>query len=495
MSGKKKFEITSKEEDHSKWYQELLTRSGMIDYTDVSGCYVLKPWAVRIWNIIKNTLNSNLGAFGVDEIYFPMLVSESNLKREAEHLDDFAPEVAWIQAGDDSSKERERFAIRPTSETIIYPHFANWLKETGEYPKINQWCNILRWESKDCTPFIRSREFLWQEGHTCHKTKEDAISEMNLVLGVYAEMYFDLGVYTIEGIKTRSETFPGAEITSTIEAYLSESGKGIQSATSHYLGTRFSKMFDIKDSDGNYAHQNSWGFTTRSIGICAMAHSDDKGLVLPPFVAPIQVVIVPCGITTKTPDTVRNDIESRIYNLANRIGSVGIRCSVDLSKDTPGMKFNKWELKGVPLRLELGPRDLDKDVLTLAYRHTQTRQTRTLSKIEVDPSIILSELDDIQSELYQTSRIKTLESISLIDGDPIDDHTKADIAEAVRSKRLCLIELPSQDEAEIERELKQYCTKNGVNSTKVLCIPESIDLTEYFKLDESMRYGLFGRSF
>ena len=194
MSGRKKFEITSKSLDHGKWYQELLLRSGMIDYTDVSGCYVLKPWAYAIWEKLKSFLNAQIVIRGVDNAYFPMLVSETNLQREADHLEDFAPEVAWISTDGDSAnsnestnemndetnnkKKRERFAIRPTSETIIYPHFSNWMKETGQYPKINQWCNILRWETKDCTPFIRSREFLWQEGHTCHPDRQSAVDEM-----------------------------------------------------------------------------------------------------------------------------------------------------------------------------------------------------------------------------------------------------------------------------------------------------------------------------
>jgi prolyl-tRNA synthetase len=515
---KKKFEITSKSEDHGKWFQELLVRSDMIDYTDVSGCYVLKPWSFAIWEKIQSFLNAQIAVRGVQNTYFPMLVSETNLKKEEEHLEDFAPEVAWISTADEDAQER--YAIRPTSETIIYPHFANWMKETGVYPKINQWCNILRWENKGCTPFIRSREFLWQEGHTCHPTKEDAALEMWDILSLYETVYNELlAVPMMPGLKTQSETFPGASMTSTIEGFLPDSGRAIQSATSHYLGTNFAKIFGIKGGDGNLAHQNSWGLTTRSIGIAVMTHSDDKGLVLPPRVSPIQVVLVACGLNKKTSDEVKADVDRSLTELNKAIYSTNvIRCTYDNTpKETPGMKFNKWEIKGVPLRIELGPRDLQNDQVTLFRRDTLEKWTVSLSNLLQNPGEVLKILTQIHRDMLGRATERYRESIALIDLDLVlengDENTDAldQMVEAIKAKKLCLIKRPkftSSDEdglteAKFEADLKAYCKSHEVKSTKCLCMPTTNalrtygfdDLIQEGDAEYTQRYVLYGRSY
>ena len=486
--GKKKFEITSKSEDHGKWYSELLLRSGMIDYTDVSGCYVLKPWSYAIWEKLHSFLNAQIAVRGVNNAYFPMLVSETNLQREAEHLEDFAPEVAWISTDKDDDEEssdqkRERFAIRPTSETIIYPHFANWLKETGQYPKINQWCNILRWEHKGCTPFIRSREFLWQEGHTCHPDRTAAIDEMWDILNLYRTTYEKLlAVPVIPGLKTSSETFPGAELTSTIEGFLPDSGRAIQSATSHYLGTNFSKIFDIRGGDGELVHQNSWGFTTRSIGVAVMTHSDDKGLVLPPRIAPIQVVMIACGLNKNTSDSIKQDINATLLELQRKIREANlIRCLYDNSpKETPGMKFNKWEVKGVPLRIELGPRDLQNNRVTMVRRDTTEKFNVSLSKLLNNPNILMSYLTEIHNDMFGKAQDRLRNSIVLINENIESEETKRVFTESLNSRKLCLLRVPTdQRTGEYEKHLKQICKDSDVKSAKALCIPTADALREY----------------
>jgi prolyl-tRNA synthetase len=508
-SGQKKYAITPRSEDHGKWYSELLVRSGMIDYTDVSGCYVLKPWAFSIWEKLRSFLNVQIAVRGVENTYFPMLVSETNLQREAEHLEDFAPEVAWITTDNDNEEEganRERFAIRPTSETIIYPHFANWMKETGQYPKINQWCNILRWENKDCTPFIRSREFLWQEGHTCHADRKGAIDEMWDILDLYRTTYEKLlAVPMIPGVKTRSETFPGAELTTTIEGFLPESGRAIQSATSHYLGTNFSEIFDIRGGDGVLVHQNSWGFTTRSIGIAVMTHSDDRGLVLPPRIAPIQVVMVACGLSKKSPESARKEVDVKLTELQSKIREINIvRCLYDNTpKESPGMKFNKWEMKGVPLRIELGPRDLKNDQVTMVRRDTMEKWTTSLSELLNDPNLIMNSLNLIHDDMFERARAQLQNSIVLIDEeiDPTDgSESLTALTTAMSDKKLCLIRYPAENVDQYEKLLKAACKRAGQSSIKSLCIPSSDALKTYgfeHLTGESItaQYMLYGRSY
>lgn len=517
----KKYEIVSKLEDHSKWYQSILTVSDMIDYSDVSGCYVLKPWAYQIWEHIKTDLDKSIQSLGVENCYFPMFVTKSNLEKESSHFSDFTPEVAWVQTTDPvvesqlkkdpeiemlvnklkdkglnvhmHSNSTERYAIRPTSETIIYPHFADWIKKTGKYPKINQWANVVRWENKATTPFIRSREFLWQEGHTCHSDKNSAMIEVYKVLEIYKNLYENiLAVPMIDGIKTQSETFPGAEITTTIEGFLPDSGKGIQSATSHYLGTKFSKMFNIKNSTGEYVHQNSWGLTTRSIGIMVMTHSDERGIVLPPKISPIQVILVACGLNSKTSIEDEKAVTNLLKDLCKMLNENNIRAFYDdLQNETPGMKFNKWEVKGVPLRIEFGPKDMHNDSVVFVRRDQppKTKETYKFSDINVKCDFIRNYLDKIQIDMLETAKNRFKDNIVFCK----DEQSMID---ALKQKKLTLIEFKSDNN--FEDKLKELCKANDINSTKVLCIPNKKTLTDY-GFDTSTYFdnslALFGRSY
>jgi bifunctional glutamyl/prolyl-tRNA synthetase len=293
---------TKKSDNFADWYTEVITKSEMIEYYDVSGCYILRPWAYAIWESIVSFFDSKIKSVGVENCYFPMFVTQAALEKEKAHIADFAPEVAWVTKSGDSEMP-EPIAIRPTSETVMYPAFAKWVQSHRDLPlRLNQWCNVVRWEFKNPTPFLRTREFLWQEGHSAWAEKEAAVEEVYQMLDFYAQVYQDLlAVPVIKGRKTEKEKFPGGDFTTTIEGFIASNGRGIQAATSHHLGQNFSKMFEIvfqdpdKPDQKRYAYQNSYGLTTRTIGTMVMTHSDDKGLVLPPNVAAIQVVIIACG--------------------------------------------------------------------------------------------------------------------------------------------------------------------------------------------------------
>lgn len=307
--GKKKETLlgisAKKEEDFANWYTQVITMSEMIDYSDISGCYILRPWSFFIWDTIQRWFDDQIKLLGVQNTYFPLFVSERALKTEKDHIEGFAPEVAWVTKSGDNDLA-EPIAIRPTSETIMYPFFAKWIRSHRDLPlEINQWCNVVRWEFKDATPFLRSREFLWQEGHTAHTSYEEAQKRVLSILDLYAQVYEDLlAVPVVKGMKTESEKFAGGYHTTTCEAYINGSGRAIQGATSHNLGQNFGKMFKIQYEDDSgeksIPWQTSWGLTTRSIGVAVMVHGDNKGLVLPPRVAPVQVVI--CPIVSKTTD-------------------------------------------------------------------------------------------------------------------------------------------------------------------------------------------------
>jgi prolyl-tRNA synthetase len=361
-----------KEEDFANWYTQTITLSEMIDYSDISGCYILRPWSYFIWEAIQKWFDAKIKELGVQNTYFPLFVSERALNTEKDHVEGFAPEVAWVTKSG-SSDLSEPIAIRPTSETIMYPFFAKWIRSHRDLPlEINQWCNVVRWEFKDATPFLRSREFLWQEGHTAHTSYEEAQKRVLSILELYKQVYEDLlAVPVIKGQKTEIEKFAGGYHTTTVEAYINGSGRAIQGATSHNLGQNFGKMFKIyyEDDQGERAipWQTSWGLTTRTIGVTVMAHGDNKGLVLPPRVAPIQVIIMPI--------TMKNVDYSELLNYAEEIKSIlkrkEVRADVDSRQNyTPGWKFNHWEQKGVPIRVEVGPRDLANKQMRLVRRDT-----------------------------------------------------------------------------------------------------------------------------
>jgi prolyl-tRNA synthetase len=519
-SALKKYSIVPKSEDHAKWYQSILYVSDMIDYTDVGGCYVLKPLANDLWEEIKKYLDHRIKKLDVENYYFPMFCTKTNLEKESSHFSDFTPEVAWIVTEDPVIAQREkndpeitellkklkdkgievyprtvkseRYAIRPTSETIIYPHFAQWIKKDGKCPKINQWANVVRWENKETTPFIRSREFLWQEGHTCHLSRDVALTEVFTVLDMYKSLYEDmLAVPMIPGIKTKSETFPGAEITMTIEGFLPDSGKGIQSATSHYLGQKFATMFNIKSPINNeFIHQNSWGLTTRSIGIMVMTHSDDRGIIIPPMIAPIQVILIACGLNSKTTDLERAEVNRTIKSFCDCLIMGGIRAKFDSEDldETPGMKFNKWEVRGVPLRIEMGPKDILNNTVVFARRDRSAKEKDIFTFDKVDNRFILKYLDQIQSDMYIRAFDKMKQNIIICLSDE-------DIIRNLKEKKLILVPWKdSDDDGILETRLKELCKANGINSTKILCIPSEESLKKY-GFYEGQKMALFGRSY
>lgn len=320
-----------KEEDIANWYTQTITLSEMIDYSDISGCYILRPWSYSIWEQIQQWFDTEIKKLGVSNSYFPLFVSQRALNTEKEHVEGFAPEVAWVTKSGESELA-EPIAIRPTSETIMYPFFAKWIRSHRDLPlELNQWCNVVRWEFKDATPFLRSREFLWQEGHTAHTSYEEAQERVLSILELYKKVYEELlAVPVIKGMKTEAEKFAGGYHTTTCEAYINGTGRAIQGATSHNLGLGFGKMFKIhyEDDKGGKSipWQTSWGLTTRTIGVCVMVHGDNKGLVLPPRVAPKQIVILP--ITSKNED---ENVALKEYaeNIFHTLKTAGLRVELD----------------------------------------------------------------------------------------------------------------------------------------------------------------------
>eukprot|EP00794_Sanderia_malayensis_P017780 gene17780-19556_t len=376
-----------KSESLSDWYSQVITKAEMIEYYDVSGCYILRPWSYSIWDKIKDFFDREIKLLGVENCYFPMFVSHSALEKEKAHIEDFAPEVAWVTKSGDTDLA-EPIAIRPTSETVMYPTYAKWVQSHRDLPvKLNQWCNIVRWEFKHPQPFLRTREFLWQEGHTAFATKDEACEEVYKIIDLYEQIYTDLlAIPVVKGRKTEKEKFAGGDFTTTCEAFIEASGRAIQGATSHHLGQNFSKMFDIVFEDPNnpdskeklHVYQNSWGITTRTIGVMVMVHGDDKGLVLPPKVANYQVIVVPCGLTASLSEEAKKNLYDSCDSYVKDLKAAGIRTKADYRDNySPGWKFNHWELKGVPIRIELGPRDIQNNQFVAVRRDNGEKLTMT----------------------------------------------------------------------------------------------------------------------
>merc|ERR1719361_2663223 len=399
-----------KESQFGDWYKEIVTKCDLIDYTDISGCYVLRPLSYFIWEQIQNFMDAEIKKLGVSNAYFPLFATEDALKSESKHFEDFNPEVAWVTHSGDMQLA-QKIAVRPTSETIMYPMFARWIRSFRDLPlKLNQWCNVVRWEFSNPTPFLRTREFLWQEGHTAHATQEEADVEVRAVLDMYARTYAEIcAVPTIKGIKTKKETFPGADYSMTVEGYIPASGRGIQGATSHCLGQNFAKMFKINFLDENnnskMVIQNSWGFTTRSIGVMVMNHSDNMGLVLPPKVAQIQAVIVPIYDTKKIDASI---LDAKSMEIEAILKEAGVRVYFDnRSGKKPGYKFNEWELKGVPLRIEVGARDIENNGCMVARRDVRDKKDnlkKVLMKLDDTKRFVAAIhelLEDIHRNLYE----------------------------------------------------------------------------------------------
>ena len=374
---------SNKNLDLSQWYRQVITRSEMIDYYDISGYYILRPYAYSIWEQIQSWFDLEIKKRGVRNAYFPMFVSEKMLSTERDHIEGFKPEVAWVTRSGQTDL-KEPIALRPTSETIMYPYYSKWIRSHRDLPlKLNQWANVVRWEFKQPTPFIRTREFLWQEGHTAFETLEESETEVMQILNLYRQVYEDLlAVPVIMGRKTENEKFPGALYTTTVECFIPESGRAIQAATSHCLGQNFARMFDIKYEDKNgktqMVWQNSWGLTTRSIGIMVMTHGDQKGLILPPRIAPYQFVLIPLLFKNKDNYALLKKVKE-IYDLLIREGFRGILD--DSETHHPGYKFNQWELKGVPLRLVFGPTDLSNNTIEITRRDIGTKENLSLNNL------------------------------------------------------------------------------------------------------------------
>lgn len=415
--GKKKMEgaaligiDVAKEDDLSEWYQQVITKGEMLEFSDVPGCYIYEPASYSIYERIQDFFNKRIKKMGVRNCYFPIFISEANLQREKDHIEGFAAEVAWVTEGGKNKLEK-KLAVRPTSETAMYGYFSKKIRSHRDLPlKLNQWNNVVRWEFKHPMPFIRSREFLWQEGHTAHLTEEEAGKEVLQILDHYAAIYEELlAVPVVKGKKTVNEQFPGAHYTTTVEGFIPSVGRGIQAGTSHCLGQHFAKMFDItvedpKAKEGEkreklHVWQNSWGLTTRSIGIMILTHGDNKGLVIPPRVAEIQVVIVPVGITAKTTEEDRERLYSEVKALEAVLLEADVRVETDLREGySPGWKFNDWELKGVPLRLEFGPKDSAKHVVSAARRDTGEKTEVPITDLGKDVSALL---ETIQSDMLK----------------------------------------------------------------------------------------------
>jgi prolyl-tRNA synthetase len=390
--------------DFSEWYVEAILKSGLADYSPVKGCIIIREDAYAIWEKIQEILNRKIKATGHRNVYFPMFIPEGLLKKEADHFAGFTPEVAWITQGGDTPLE-EKLAIRPTSETIMYATFAKWIRSWRDLPiKINQWCNIVRWETKATKLFLRTREFLWQEGHTAHLTSEEAEKEVMYALSEYKDIIENyLAIPVLIGFKSESEKFAGAVYTTALESIMPD-GKALQMGTSHNLGQNFGKVFDIKfigeDKKDHYVWQTSWGITTRLIGALVMIHGDDKGLIMPPKVAPIHVVIVPIPYKGIEPEI----IAAKAKEIADMLQAKGVNVVLDDRNEyTPGWKFNQWELKGVPIRIEIGPRDIKQKQVMMARR--DTGQKTPIKEQEV-LAVVEKLLEDIQVNMF--AKAKTL---------------------------------------------------------------------------------------
>lgn len=390
-----------KDEDFSEWYTQVILKSGLADYGPVKGCMVIRPWGYAVWENIQSWLDKQIKATGHKNAYFPLFIPEGLLKTEEAHVEGFVPEVAWITHGGEKKLE-ERLAIRPTSETIMYSMYAQWIRSHRDLPLlINQWCNVVRWETKATRLFLRTREFLWQEGHTVHTDKKGADVEVKKMLDVYVDLAeSQLAIPVITGKKTEAEKFPGALYTTTIEALMAD-GKSLQMGTSHNLGQNFAKAFKIVFKDENekdqYAWQTSWGVSTRLIGAVIMSHGDDKGLVLPPNIAPTKVVIIPILF-----DKTKKQVLAKSKEIMKDLEEKGISVELDDREEyKAGFKFNEWELKGVPLRIEIGPKDIEKNKVVLARRDTGEK---TDAEIKTATNAVEKLLNNIQKDMLKKSK-------------------------------------------------------------------------------------------
>lgn len=399
MAKEKKFveAITSMEEDFAKWYTDVCVKADLIGYTSVKGCMAIKPAGYALWENIQADLDARFKATGVQNVYMPMFIPESLLQKEKDHVEGFAPEVAWVTHGG-LEPLQERLCVRPTSETLFCDFYAKDIQSHRDLPKLyNQWCSVVRWE-KTTRPFLRSREFLWQEGHTAHATAEEAAERTEQMLNVYASfLEDDMAIPVIKGRKTEKEKFAGAEATYTVEALMHD-GKALQSGTSHNFGDGFARAYVVQYTDKNntlqYVHQTSWGMTTRVIGALIMVHGDNSGLVIPPRIAPVQVMVIP----------IRQNAEGvleKAGEIKNALAAAGIRVSLDDSEKSPGWKFSEQEMRGIPVRVELGPKDIEKGQAVLVRRDTREKYITAIGEI---PEKMTELLETIQKDMFERAK-------------------------------------------------------------------------------------------
>jgi len=390
-------QITDMDEDFAQWFTDIVTKAGLIDYSGVKGFFILRPYAFALWENIQTVLDARFKELGHENVSMPLLIPESLLQKEKDHVEGFAPEVAWVTHGG-AEELAERLCIRPTSETLFCDHWAHVVRSWRDLPMLyNQWCSVLRWE-KSTRPFLRGREFLWQEGHTLHATAQEAEIETQQMLNVYADLCEDyLAMPVIKGKKTDKEKFAGALSTYTVECMMHDK-KALQSGTSHYFGDGFARAFDIQFSDKenklSYPHQTSWGLSTRTIGGIIMTHGDNSGLSLPPRIAPVQVIVIP--IASHKPGVLE-----KAAGLVARLKAAGVRVKSDTSDQSPGWKFAEYEMKGVPLRIEIGPKDIENDQCVAARRDTGDKLPVPLPELETRVPKLL---EDIQNSLYARAK-------------------------------------------------------------------------------------------
>ena len=398
-----------KHEDFSEWYNEVVIKSELAEHSVIRGFMVIKPRGYAIWENIQQYFDNRIKKIGVKNAYFPLLIPEEFFKREAEHAKSFAPELAWVM----DQEQREKYALRPTSETVMYDSYSKWIRSWRDLPlKLNQWCNVLRWEVKQTKLFLRTREFLWQEGHCVYETEEECEKETLLYLKEYKKLCEELlAIPVLEGKKTEKERFAGADVTYTLEALMPD-GKSLQMGTSHNLGQNFAKAFDIKfigkDEKKYYPWQNSWGISTRLIGALVMVHSDDKGLILPPKVAPTQLVIVPIynnenkEKVLKKANELKNILENQRFSASTPLDLKNYEIILDDRDEyKPGWKYNEWELKGIPLRIEIGPKDIAKNQVVLVRRDNHNKEFIKIAQLDKK---IKDTLEDMQNALFNKAK-------------------------------------------------------------------------------------------
>ncbi len=454
MADKKKQDlgITSEKDEFSEWFTQLIIKADLADYTNVSGCIVFKPASYSIWEKIKEETDKRFKAIGIKNAYFPLFIPEKTLMKEKDHLKGFSPEVAWVtHAGD--SKLNERLAIRPTSETIMYESYSKWIRSWRDLPlKYNQWNNVVRWEFKHPIPFLRTREFLWNEGHTVYATKKEAEAEKDEIIKIYKEICERfLALPSLIGRKSKKETFPGAEYSISMEFYL-PNGKCVQGPDFHHDGQIFSKVYDIsflnKSGQQEYAYQNTFAISTRMLGIMFAVHSDKKGLILPPKIASSQIVIIPILF-----DSSKEKVLAKAKNIQKKLKKYNTL--LDFREGyNPGFKFNEWELKGIPLRIEIGPKDIEKSNVVIVRRDTGEKIVVKIANVEKQVPIIL---EDIQNSLFKKAEAILQSSIQKV-------NSLESLKKSLSEKKICFA--PLNNEIETDESLK-----NQTGGAKVLNIP------------------------